>query len=210
MFHERGKPMKYVKEFFSVKDVTIMFATAFISVGLMIASARSFIVFIPFVVGILLYMISEYLTHRFLFHMKPPRHPFFLSLMRRLHYDHHTDPNNLKLLFLPIWYSLPQMVLVSVVAYVLLGSAAYAWALYAGLATALLYYEWTHYVAHRPIQPRTRWGKWMKKIHLWHHYKNENYWFGVTNPSLDIAFGTFKHEKEVPRSETAKQLLHKQ
>jgi 4-hydroxysphinganine ceramide fatty acyl 2-hydroxylase len=99
------------------------------------------------------------------------------------------------------------MLAISTVTYMLFDDIAYALGIYAGLSLALLYYEWTHYVAHRPIQPRTPWGKWMKKIHIWHHYKNENYWYGVTNPALDMMFGTFKHEKDVPRSETAKQLI---
>ncbi|WP_027410439.1 sterol desaturase family protein [Anoxybacteroides tepidamans] len=201
--------MKYVKEFFSVKDVAMMSATAFISVVLMINYAKSATVLLPFLIGVILYILSEYLTHRFIFHMKSPRHPFLLALMKRLHYDHHTDPNNVELLFLPIWYSLPQMFFVSIITYILSDEVSYAFAIYTGLSFTLLYYEWTHYVAHRPIQPRTRFGKWMKKIHMWHHFKNENYWFGVTNPSLDIMFGTFKNEKDVPRSETAKQLLNK-
>ncbi|GGJ66210.1 sterol desaturase/sphingolipid hydroxylase (fatty acid hydroxylase superfamily) [Anoxybacillus voinovskiensis] len=200
---------KYIKEFFSVKDIVFMSATAFISLVATAVLAQSWFVFLPFFLGIVLYVVSEYLTHRFLFHMKPPKHPFFLSLLKRLHYDHHVHPNDLELLFLPIWYSFPQMIAISVATYLLFPQLAYALAIYAGLAVALLYYEWTHYVAHRPIQPRTRWGKWMKKIHLWHHYKNENFWFGVTNPSMDIVFGTFKDEKDVPRSETAKQLMNK-
>jgi 4-hydroxysphinganine ceramide fatty acyl 2-hydroxylase len=205
-----GKKMKgYVKEFFSIKDVIVITITACISFVTAIIQARNVSFVIPFFIGVFLYIVSEYLTHRFVFHMKPPKHPVLLKLMKRLHYDHHTYPNDLTLLFLPLWYSFPQMVLISLITYSVSHQFAYALAMYAGLSMTLLYYEWTHYVAHRPIQPRTPWGKWMKKIHLWHHYKNENYWFGVTNPVLDVMFGTFKNEKDVPRSETAKQLINK-
>jgi sterol desaturase/sphingolipid hydroxylase (fatty acid hydroxylase superfamily) len=198
---------KFVKEFFSIHDVVIMSATFVLAFASMIWKAQSGVAVIPFLAGIVLYIISEYVTHRFFFHMKPPKHPLFLKFMKRIHYDHHAFPNDLKLLFLPIWYSLPQMLAISTVTYMLFDDIAYAFGIYAGLSLALLYYEWTHYVAHRPIQLRTPWGKWMKKIHIWHHYKNENYWYGVTNPALDMMFGTFKHEKDVPRSETAKQLI---
>jgi 4-hydroxysphinganine ceramide fatty acyl 2-hydroxylase len=205
-----GKKMKgYVKEFFSVKDVIVITITVCISFVTAIIKARNVSVVIPFFIGVFLYIVSEYLTHRFVLHMKPPKHPYLLKLMKRLHYDHHTYPNELEFLFLPLWYSFPQMVLISFITYIVSHQFAYALAMYAGLSMSLLYYEWTHYVAHRPIQPRTSWGKWMKKIHIWHHYKNENYWFGVTNPSLDVMFGTFKNEKDVPRSETAKQLINK-
>ncbi|GIO01507.1 hypothetical protein J5TS2_21750 [Brevibacillus halotolerans] len=43
-------------------------------------------------------------------------------------------------------------------------------------------------------------------MHLWHHYKNENYWYGVTNPALDLLFCTYKNEKQVNRSSTARNL----
>lgn len=56
----------------------------------------------------------------------------------------------------------------------------------------LLYYEGSHYVSHRPIAPLTPWGRWMKKYHLWHHFKNEHDWYGVTNPSMDLLFGTYR------------------
>lgn len=145
------------------------------------------------------------MTHRFLFHMKPPKHPLFLKFMKRIHYDHHEFPDDLKLLFLPIWYSFPQMVAVSLVVG-LISNSTYGFAMFTGLSLALLYYEWVHYVAHRPIKPKTAFGKWMKKVHLWHHFKNEHYWFGVTNPTLDYMMGTFKDEREVEKSETARKL----
>ncbi|MFB6364316.1 sterol desaturase family protein [Paenibacillus elgii] len=74
------------------------------------------------------------------------------------------------------------------------------------LISFLLYYEWTHYVAHRPIKPITPWGRWMKKVHLWHHYKSKNYWYGVTNPLFDVMLGTFRDEQQVEKSETARNL----
>jgi len=75
-----------------------------------------------------------------------------------------------------------------------------------GLIAMLLAYEWKHYVAHRPLKPKTRLGKWLKKTHILHHYKNENYWFGVSNPFMDVLFGTLENEKKVQTSETAKNL----
>ncbi|MNG24021.1 hypothetical protein D3C84_1086960 [compost metagenome] len=70
----------------------------------------------------------------------------------------------------------------------------------------LLVYEWKHYIAHRPIQPASKLGKWVKRTHLLHHYKNENYWYGVSTPFVDALFGTLKDEKDVPASDTVKQL----
>lgn len=70
----------------------------------------------------------------------------------------------------------------------------------------LLIYEWKHYVAHRPIKPITKFGVWVKKLHLLHHFKNENYWYGVSTPFVDILFGTLKDEKKVQTSKTVRDL----
>ena len=50
----------------------------------------------------------------------------------------------------------------------------------------------------------------MKKVHLWHHFKNENYWFGVTNPGMDHLVGTYQNEKSVELSPTARKLHQNQ
>ena len=117
--------------------------------------------------------------------------------------------SDLHLLFLPIWYSVPNIILASTIFYLITRSALNTIAFDTGISVSLLYYEWTHYIAHRPIQPVTPWGRKMKRNHLWHHFKNENYWYGVTNPTMDLLFGTYKNEREVPRSQTAKDLEHR-
>ncbi|MGX1982256.1 fatty acid hydroxylase family protein [Thermolongibacillus altinsuensis] len=198
---------KYLLEFFGFKDIIVLMISLVLATAMAVAYAKDGKTLIFWLFGVALFLINEYLTHRFIFHMKPPKHPFFLRLLKRLHYDHHVDPDDLKLLFLPIWYSLPQMIMISAIVFFVFGDLSFAFAMYAGLSSGLLYYEWTHFVAHRPIKPITRWGKWMKKVHIWHHFKNEGYWFGVSNPSMDYLMGTFKDEKDVPRSENARNLL---
>ncbi|MGX1901864.1 sterol desaturase family protein [Thermolongibacillus altinsuensis] len=198
---------KHLLEFFGFKDIIVLMISLVFATAMAVAYAKDGKTLIFWLFGVALFLINEYLTHRFIFHMKPPKHPFFLRLLKRLHYDHHVDPDDLKLLFLPIWYSLPQMIMISAIVFFVFGDLSFAFAMYAGLSSGLLYYEWTHFVAHRPIKPITRWGKWMKKVHIWHHFKNEGYWFGVSNPSMDYLMGTFKDEKDVPRSENARNLL---
>src|ERR1700678_1547317 len=55
------------------------------------------------VIGALAFSGSEYGFHRFAFHAEPSRFPFVRKLQHRLHYDHHTEPERLELLFLPGW-----------------------------------------------------------------------------------------------------------
>ncbi|MFZ5817087.1 MAG: sterol desaturase family protein [Bacillota bacterium] len=157
-------------------------------------------------VGVVLFFVTEYTTHRFLFHMAPPKNPFLRRLIYRLHYHHHEEPNDLHLLFLPLWYSLPQFVIMGTIAWWITGEIGLAAGFLTGSMGLLIFYEWMHYVAHRPITPLTPWGRWMKKYHLWHHFKNEHYWYGVTNPSFDLLLGTYRDVASVEKSPTARKL----
>ena len=38
-------------------------------------------------------------------------------MLRRLHYDHHVYPDDLKLLFLPVWFSIPSFTIYLLIAY---------------------------------------------------------------------------------------------
>ncbi|EGQ20303.1 fatty acid hydroxylase FAH1P [Sporosarcina newyorkensis 2681] len=197
---------KYAKEFFSFPDIIIMLILFVPLVSYTLLHALYFGTWIAFILGMATYALSEYVIHRFLFHMKTPNNPFLLKAIRRLHFDHHFDPNDLKLLFLPIWFSLPGFSLFAVIFYSITSDFQLMIAYLAGIVIYFLYYEWKHYIAHRPIQPRTEIGKKLKKAHLWHHFKNEKYWYGVTHTSVDKAFGTYKNQKLVEKSETAKNL----
>lgn len=158
-------------------------------------------------VGAAAFFGSEYTTHRFAFHARPSRVPFVLALQHRLHYDHHVEPDRIDLLFLPYWFVIPTAAAFFGAFLVLTRDAGAALSLLAGSLIGLAYYEWVHYVAHVPYSPRSRWARWMKKYHLWHHFKNERMWFGVTNPSMDIPFRTYARVEDVERSSTTRELF---
>jgi 4-hydroxysphinganine ceramide fatty acyl 2-hydroxylase len=198
-----------VKEFFTFPDIIMMGCLSLVGCVITLLHVGAWKIWVSLLVGMTSYVVSEYTTHRFLFHMRPPKSPLMLRFLKRIHYDHHVDPSDLHLLFLPIWYSVPNIILAFTIFYLITRSALNTIAFATGISVFLLYYEWTHYIAHRPIQPVTPWGRKMKRNHLWHHFKNENYWYGVTNPTMDLLFGTYKNEREVPRSQTAKELEHR-
>jgi hypothetical protein len=156
--------------------------------------------------GMLIFVVVEYLTHRFAFHAEPVSQPFIRSLQRRLHYDHHRQPKDLGLLFLPLWFGVPAVATYGGLYLLLTRNPTLSACLLFGNLLALLYYEYVHYVAHIPVTPSTPWGQWMKKYHLWHHYKNENYWFGVTNPSMDFVFRTYCTMQQAAKSGTTHDL----
>jgi hypothetical protein len=157
--------------------------------------------------GIALLPGLEYSLHRFALHAPPFHRPRLYRLQRRLHYDHHRQPDRLDLLFLPIWMMLPLVTIAITLFRLLTGNWAIAGALLFGSLTGLLYYEWVHYRAHIPNAPRTPWGRWLKKYHSWHHFKNERYWYGVTSPLVDWLAGTYLPVERVPRSPTVSTLF---
>ncbi|OEH92769.1 sterol desaturase family protein [Bacillus solimangrovi] len=198
------------RDYFFHFDILVM-STLFVGliVGLVMMTFTqgfTWLLLVAIACGIVTFMFSEYITHRFLFHLKAPKNQFFLNLLKRLHYDHHAYPNDLKLLFLPLWYSIPNLGILALIFYFITNSVLGTVAFCVGLMFMFLVYEWKHYIAHRPIKPVTKLGVWVKKTHLLHHYKNENYWYGVSNPYVDILFGTLKDEKTVETSQTASDL----
>jgi 4-hydroxysphinganine ceramide fatty acyl 2-hydroxylase len=157
-------------------------------------------------IGALVFFTSEYTTHRFLFHARPSQLPWVLRLQHRLHYDHHIDPAKLELLFLPLWFTIPVTLLYFGIYLAITRNAPLSLSLTFGSLLALAYYEWVHYVAHIPFNPVTPFGRYVKKYHLWHHFKNEHLWYGVTNPSMDLVMRTYQPVQEVERSTTVREI----
>jgi hypothetical protein len=159
--------------------------------------------------GALVFFGSEYTTHRFMLHAPPQRNPFVLKLQHRLHYDHHVRPEELGLLFLPVWFVIPVASLTFAVFFAIARDVATSTAMLLGAVLGLVYYEWVHYVAHIAFVPKTPFGRWIKKYHLWHHFKSERMWFGVTNPSMDLIGRTYARVAEVERSRSTRVLFPK-
>src|SRR5579883_956185 len=90
--------------------------------------------------GIILFQLSEYSFHRFLFHARPSKYRWLLRLQHRLHYDHHIEPGRLDLLFLPLWFAVPNLAVTGLIAWAISGEAAAALSLVLGSMLALLHY----------------------------------------------------------------------
>jgi 4-hydroxysphinganine ceramide fatty acyl 2-hydroxylase len=148
-------------------------------------------------VGALLFYLTEYGTHRFMFHASPSRFAWLRAM----------QPNRLDLLFLPAWYVVPNLIVVGGVAYAVLGNAGSVASLLLGAMLATLHYEWVHFIAHVPYRPHTAFGRWQKKYHLRHHFQNEHLWFGVSNPLTDMVAGTWKDRETAGRSATTRVLF---
>jgi 4-hydroxysphinganine ceramide fatty acyl 2-hydroxylase len=102
--------------------------------------------------GALMFYLSEYGMHRFAFHAARLSWPPVRKLQHRLHYDHHVEPGRLDLLFLPIWFLVPNLAVAAGLFALLFGLQA-AFSALLGMMLAILHYEWVHYVAHIPTGP---------------------------------------------------------
>jgi hypothetical protein len=153
--------------------------------------------------------IQEWLIHVFILHFKPvhvlgrtidPRVP-------RKHREHHRNPWNYEILFIPMHsflYSLPINVLVW---YLVTPTPALAATGVVTVVVLSLHYEWVHFLVHTRVTPRSRFYQRLWRNHRLHHFKNERYWFGVTRLEADAWLGTAPDPDAVPVSETARTIV---
>ncbi|MFL6846444.1 MAG: sterol desaturase family protein [Allosphingosinicella sp.] len=151
----------------------------------------------------LIYPLVWYVLHRWVLHSKWMWKSKLLSpTWKRIHYDHHQDPNHLEVLFGALHTTLPTIALgVIPVGYAIglpWADAAHpeaAWgAAAAAFATGLIttcFYEFVHCIQHLAYKPRKKWLVEMKRRHMAHHFHDETGNFGITSFLWDRLFGTF-------------------
>jgi sterol desaturase/sphingolipid hydroxylase (fatty acid hydroxylase superfamily) len=148
---------------------------------------------------VLAYPLVWYGLHRWVLHCHWMfRVPALAGLWKRIHYDHHQDPDHLEVLFGALYTTLPTLLIVSALPGWLIGGAGGA---AAGFATGLLatcFYEFFHCIQHLAYKPRLRWLAVMKARHMEHHFHDEDGNFGITNFLWDRLFGTLYTRAERP------------
>jgi hypothetical protein len=151
---------------------------------------------------------TEWIIHVFLLHFRPRTIAGRLvdPVLARKHRAHHADPRDEDLIFVPM--EVIRLALPAAVAGWGIGERDVRRAL-TGIATSwamLTTYEWTHFLIHSNYRPRHGVYRRISRAHRLHHFRNENYWFGVTTHLGDRVLGTFPERDEVPRSATARTL----
>jgi len=163
------------------------------------------------VVGIMIaaFPFYEWIIHVMILHWRPKKILGLKidSLLARKHREHHSDPKQIDLIFIPtqtIFWLIPGTVAISVFAFPSLSSGL-TYLAFAGLLG--LNYEWIHFLVHTDYKPK-RWAyRAVYRNHRNHHFKNEHYWFSVTSSGIsDRVLGTFPDPASVPTSPTAKAL----
>lgn len=156
-----------------------------------------------------LFPFLEWVIHVFILHWRPRRVAgvTFDSQLAQKHREHHVEPRDVDLVFIP--FRSLAIVLVAVVGLALWGFPRTGMALtfLVVLLAFGLVYEWTHYLIHSDYKPKNGLYRAVWRDHRLHHYKNEKYWFGVTTSGTsDRVLGTYPDAASVPTSPTAKNL----
>ncbi len=156
------------------------------------------------VATIAVYPLVWYLLHRFVLHGRfLYKFPQTAALWKRIHFDHHQDPNDLGVLFGALTTTLPTILGVTIpIGWLIGGPGAAAAAATTGLVTTC-FYEFCHCIQHLPFTPKLAFLRRIKRCHLAHHFHSERGNFGITNFFWDRVFGTFYPDpKAFPRSQT--------
>lgn len=156
-----------------------------------------------------LFPFVEWLIHVFILHARPRRVGALTvdSLLARKHREHHADPRDIALIFIP-WQTVAMLMLVlPVLPLVLFPRVGAALTLSAAMTGFALVYEWVHYLIHTDYRPRSAAYRSIHRHHRLHHFKNEHYWFTVTTAgTADRVLRTGPEPGEVQTSRTAKAL----
>jgi sterol desaturase/sphingolipid hydroxylase (fatty acid hydroxylase superfamily) len=144
------------------------------------------------VATVLIYPLVWYGLHRYVLHSRWMwKSPLTAGVWKRIHYDHHSDPNNLKVLFGALYTTLPTVAAATMpVGWLLAGGTGALAALCTGVVTTCVY-EYVHCIQHLGYLPQWAWVREMKKFHMAHHFHNENGNYGITNLWWDKVLGTF-------------------
>jgi hypothetical protein len=161
------------------------------------------------VVMVAAFPLFEWVIHVCILHWRPRRIGRITvdPLLARKHRDHHVDPRDVPLIFIP-WISLlwvlPLAIAIALLAFSRIGSGL---TFLAFLTVLGLGYEWMHYLIHSDYKPKTRVYRAVWRHHRLHHFKNEHYWFTVTTSgTADRVLRTSPDPATVATSPTAKNL----
>ena len=141
-----------------------------------------------FLLGVAFWSLTEYLLHRFIFHLRPDN-----EWGRKMHFIihgvHHDYPHDPMRLVMPPSVSVPLAVLVFLGFRALLGPE---WSLpfFAGFLVGYLIYDMTHYHLHHH-RSTNKLSLALRRYHYRHHFQQSNRGYGVTTPLWDKLFRTF-------------------
>jgi dihydroceramide fatty acyl 2-hydroxylase len=143
--------------------------------------------------GYAFWTLCEYWAHRVVFHFEP-KHGLGARLHWMIHGVHHDHPNDPMRLVLPPAFSVPLAAGFWLLFVGTLGMEA-GCATCAGFFSGYLLYDMLHYSLHHG-RPKSRPGKWLRELHMRHHFEDDERGFGVSVPYWDMVFGTYTSRRK--------------
>lgn len=137
--------------------------------------------------GYFLWTLCEYWLHRKVFHLKVvgPRTKRLHFLIHGVHHEYPWDESRL---VFPAAASLGLCVVTYVVFRATLGVES-MYGPFAGFVLGYVIYDEMHWYVHART-PTSAFGRWLRREHFLHHFKDPGTRFGVSCPWLDYVFGT--------------------
>jgi 4-hydroxysphinganine ceramide fatty acyl 2-hydroxylase len=137
-----------------------------------------------FLFGILLWTLTEYIIHRWVFHYEPKT-----DTGRKIHFlvhgIHHDYPRDATRLVMPLLISAPLATFFFYLFMAVFGN--YYLLIFSGFVLGYVSYDSIHYATHH-INLKGKIGGFLRSYHLRHHYEDEHTAYGVSNPLWDYIF----------------------
>jgi dihydroceramide fatty acyl 2-hydroxylase len=146
-----------------------------------------------FLGGLFTWTFAEYVLHRWVFHWTNEK-AWGKRVHFLLHGVHHQCPKDSDRLVMPLLTSAPLAVIFYSLFYFTMGRPV-AEPFFAGFVIGYLFYDGTHYFVHH-FTPTSRWGKFLRRHHLTHHFADHDGGFGVSSPLWDHVFRTLPSKKK--------------
>jgi sterol desaturase/sphingolipid hydroxylase (fatty acid hydroxylase superfamily) len=146
-----------------------------------------------FLAGMLAWTAAEYVLHRYVFHWVNDT-AWGKRIHFLLHGVHHEYPSDRDRLVMPLLTSVP-LAIIFYTLFVLAFGRAVGEPAFAGFVVGYLFYDGTHFYVHHFV-PTSRWGKFLRRHHMTHHFADHDGGFGVSSPLWDLVFRTMPSKRK--------------
>jgi sterol desaturase/sphingolipid hydroxylase (fatty acid hydroxylase superfamily) len=144
-----------------------------------------------FLLGVIAFTWVEYITHRYVFHMKTYS-VVRAKLQYTIHGVHHEFPKDKDRLAMPPLLSVTIATILLLLFRLVMGDFAFSFL--PGFLVGYAAYLAIHYMVHA-FPPPKNFFKILWINHGIHHYKNGDLIYGVSSPLWDYIYGTMKEKK---------------
>ncbi|KAJ8248824.1 hypothetical protein GJAV_G00228140 [Gymnothorax javanicus] len=154
-----------------------------------------------FLFGMFLWSFIEYCIHRFVFHMRPPAHNYYLiTLHFLLHGQHHKSPFDGSRLVFP-----PGLASPVIGGFYLLINQLFpegvGLSLFVGGLCGYVVYDMIHYYLHYGSPRKGSYMYGLKAYHVKHHFEHQRAGFGITTTFWDHPFNTLIPDETFEKSQ---------